>query len=54
MEKIANAIAISGGIPTAAQKEELIALRERLAVAGRVIALLLIIAIVGMSIFRYV
>lgn len=54
MEKIAKAIAISGGVPTPAQKEELIILRNKLGVAGRIIALLLIIAIVGMSIFRYV
>ncbi|HEY1870090.1 MAG TPA: hypothetical protein VGG71_03475 [Chitinophagaceae bacterium] len=54
MAKIANAIALSGEVPTAAQKEELIVLRDRLGVAGRIIALLLIIAIVGMSIFRYV
>jgi hypothetical protein len=54
MEKIANAIAKSGGIPTPEQKEELFTLREKLDAAGKVIAFLLIIAIVGMSIFRYV
>ena len=53
MAKIGKAIAAAGGPPTPAQMEELKMLGRRLGTAGRVIAILLIFAIIGMSVFRY-
>lgn len=53
MAKIGKAVAIAGGPPTAAQIGELQKLGRRISVAGRVIAILLILAVVGMSAFRY-
>jgi uncharacterized membrane protein len=52
--KIGKAIASAGGPPTPAQLAELSMLGKRLSTASRIIAFLLIFAIVGMSIFRYV
>jgi uncharacterized membrane protein len=52
--KIGKAVANKGGPPTPAQLEELAMLGKRLSTASRIIAFLLIFAIVGMSIFRYV
>ena len=51
--KIGKAIAVAGGPPTPAQMDELKMLGKRLGTAGRVIAVLLIFAVIGMSIFRY-
>ncbi|HEV8506873.1 MAG TPA: hypothetical protein VGQ53_15790 [Chitinophagaceae bacterium] len=51
--KIGQAIAVAGGPPTAAQIQELQMLGKRLSIAGRVIAVLLIFAVIGMSVFRY-
>jgi hypothetical protein len=51
--KIGKAIAVAGGPPTSAQMEELKMLGKRLGIAGRVIAILLIFAVIGMSVFRY-
>ena len=53
MAKIGKAIAAAGVPPTPAQIEELKMLGRRLGTAGRVIAILLIFAIIGMSVFRY-
>ena len=53
MAKIGKAVAVAGGPPTPAQMGELKLLSRRLSVAGRVIAVLLILAIIGMSMFRY-
>jgi hypothetical protein len=53
MAKIGKAVAVAGGPPTPAQLEELKLLGRRLSVAGRVIAVLLILAVIGMSVFRY-
>jgi uncharacterized membrane protein len=52
--KIGKAIASAGGPPTPAQLAELNGLGKRLSIASRIIAFLLMFAIVGMSIFRYV
>jgi len=54
MAKIGQAIASAGGPPTPAQLQELAMLAKRLSTASRIIAFLLIFAIVGMSIFRYI
>jgi len=51
--RIGKAIAVAGGPPTPAQMDELKMLGKRLGTAGRVIAVLLIFAVIGMSIFRY-
>jgi len=51
--KIGKAIASAGGPPTTAQLTELNQLGKRLSIASRIIAFLLIIAIVSMSVFRY-
>ena len=51
--KIGKAIAAAGGAPTPAQIEELKMLGKRLGTAGRVVAMLLIVAVIGMSTFRY-
>jgi hypothetical protein len=53
MAKIGKAITVAGGPPTPAQIEELKLLGKRLSIAGRVIAILLIFAVIGMSVFRY-
>ena len=53
MAKIGKAVATAGGPPTISQIEELKMLGKRISVAGRVIAILLIFAVVGMSVFRY-
>jgi uncharacterized membrane protein len=45
--------AIAGGPPTPSQLTELNQLGKRLSIASRIIAFLLIIAIVSMSVFRY-
>src|SRR5262249_4594166 len=47
--KIGKAVASAGGPPTAAQIQELTMLGKRLSTASRIIAFLLIFAIVGMS-----
>jgi uncharacterized membrane protein len=52
--KIGKAIASAGGPPTPVQLAELNGLGKRLSIASRIIAFLLIFAIVGMSIFRYI
>jgi hypothetical protein len=52
--KIGKAVASAGGPPTTAQLQELAMLAKRLSTASRIIAFLLIFAIVGMSIFRYI
>jgi uncharacterized membrane protein len=51
--KIGKEIAASGGAPTPAQIEQLNIISRRLSRATKVIAFLLIFAVVGMSIFRY-
>ena len=51
--KIGKEIAAAGGKPTHSQIEQLNMLGRRLGVASKFIATLLIFAIVGMSIFRY-
>ena len=51
---IGKAVATAGGPPTQAELQELAMLAKRLSTASRIIAFLLILAIVGMSIFRYV
>jgi hypothetical protein len=51
--KIGKAIAAAGGPPFPAQIEELKMLGNRISVATRIIAVLLILAVVGMSVFRY-
>jgi len=53
MAKIGKAMAVAGGPPTAAQIQDLQMLGKRINVAGRVIAILLIFAVIGMSVFRY-
>ncbi len=50
--KIGKAVAAAGGPPTAAQIQELQMLGKRISVAGRLIAFLLIFAVIGMSVFR--
>ena len=52
--KIGEAVASAGGPPTPAQFAELTMLGKRLSTASRIVAFILIFAIVGMSIFRYV
>ena len=52
--KIGKAVATKGGPPTPAQLAELTMLGKRLSTASRIVAYILIFAIVGMSIFRYV
>lgn len=51
--KIGNAIATAGGQPTAEQMAEINKLTKKLSGAGRVVAFLLVITIIGMSVFRY-
>jgi hypothetical protein len=51
---IGKAVALAGGPPTSAQILDLQKLGKKLSIATRIIAFLLIFAIVGMSIFRYV
>lgn len=53
MAKIGKAIAAAGGPPTAAQAEELSVLGKKIGVASKIVAVLLIAAVVGMSVFRY-
>ena len=53
MAKIGKAVAAAGGPPTSAQIQELQMLGKRISVAGRIIAILLIFAVIGMSVFRY-
>jgi len=52
--KIGKSVASKGGPPTLAQLAELGMLGKRLSTASRIIAFLLIFAMVGMSVFRYV
>jgi uncharacterized membrane protein len=51
--KIGKAVAAAGGAPTSPQMEELLALGKKIGIASRVIAVLLILAVIGMSTFRY-
>jgi len=53
MAKIGKTVAAAGGPPTLAQIQELQMLGKKLSVASRLIAILLILAVVGMSTFRY-
>jgi len=52
--EMGKSVASSGGPPTTAQLQELAMLAKKLSTASRIIAFLLIFAIVGMSIFRYI
>jgi hypothetical protein len=54
MNRISTAIAKAGGPPTAEQMQELMALRKKLFTATNYIAILLVITVIAMSIFRYV
>ncbi len=51
--KIGKAVAAGGGPPTRAQLEELQMLGKRISTATRIIAVLLILVVIGMSVFRY-
>lgn len=53
LAKIGKTVAVSGGAPSAAQVEEIMILGKRISTASRVIAALLILAVIGMSTFRY-
>lgn len=54
INQISAAIASQGGSPTQEQLNELMALRKKIFTATNYIAALLVIAVLGMSIFRYV
>lgn len=54
INKISQAIGKQGGPPTPEQQSELMALRKKIFTASNYIAILITIAIIGMSIFRYV
>jgi len=54
MNKIGKAIAQSGAAPSSEQMKELMALRNRIFRGTNYIAVLLVIAVIAMSIFRYV
>jgi hypothetical protein len=54
INKISAAIGAQGGAPTPEQVSELMALRKRIFTATNYIAILLAVAVIGMSIFRYV
>jgi uncharacterized membrane protein len=54
INRISAAIDKSGGAPTTEQLNELAALRKKIFTATKIIAVLLIITIISMSIFRYV
>lgn len=54
MAKIAQTIAIAGGVATPVQLGELKMLSQKISVGSRIIAILLILAVIGMSVFRYV
>jgi hypothetical protein len=54
INKISLTIAKQGGPPNPDQMNELMALRKKIFTATKYIAILLVVAIVGMSIFRYV
>lgn len=51
---ISNDIARAGGPPTAEQMQQLMAQRKKLAVGTNYITVLLILAVIAMSIFRYI
>lgn len=52
--KIGAAVRASGGAPTAEQAAEMARLQSRLSSAGKVVAVLLILATIAMSVARYV
>jgi len=52
MAKIGRATAAAGGPPTISKIEELKELGRKISVAGRMIAIFLIFAVIGMSVFR--
>ena len=54
MNKISDAIAKTRGAPTNEQLQELLALRNKLFTATKYIAFLLVLAVISMSICRYV
>ena len=54
MNKISATIAAQGGGPTPEQMAEMMAIRKRISSATNYIAVLLAVAVIGMSIFRYV
>src|SRR5689334_6321778 len=54
MNKISLAIAKQGTPPTAGQLNEMMALRKKIFIGTNYMAILLVIAIAGMSVFRYV
>jgi hypothetical protein len=54
MNKISVAIAKQGAPPTPEQLGEMMALRKKIFIGTNYIAILLVIAIAGMSVFRYV
>lgn len=54
INKISTAIGAQGGAPTQEQLNELMALRKKIFTGTNYIAVLLVIAVLGMSIFRYV
>jgi hypothetical protein len=53
INKISAAIAAQGGTPTPEQLSEMMALRKKIFTATNYIAFLLAIAVIGMSVFRY-
>lgn len=54
INKISQAIALQGAPPTPDQQKELMLLRKRIFAGSKYMTALIIIAILGMSIFRYV
>lgn len=53
IQKITNAVAASGGPPTAEQTQQLIALRGRMALGARIAFLLVLITTICMAVARY-